>query len=223
MTEHPTGNGNGNGDGHSNGNGNGHGASQGVYLPKDRFSAVELTKPRLFPTKSEVIRKTGIWKNLAFFFLISSAGLAWFAMPLSTVKDPKAVVVPSRRVDFSSPRDGFVERVFFKEGDFVRPGDFILRVVSPEDEILLTEARLELEAFRKEISAEKDEAQLLSMKLEEMKGLLAMGSVKPGAVEEARLKLVSKEKRIQALQSRLTLARTRLTGLREKMRLGEIR
>jgi len=227
MTEHPNGNGNGhsngNGNGRSNGNGKGHGVSQGTYLPKDRFSAVELAKPRLFPTKSEVMRKTGIWKNLLFFMVIASAAFASLATPFSTVKDSRAVVVPARRVDFTSPRDGFVQRVFFREGDFVKAGDLILRVFSPEDPTLLQEAMLEGAGLRKEISAEKDEAKLLSLKLEAMKGLLEMGSVQRDAVEEARLRLASKEKRILALQSRLALARTRLKGLREKMRLGDIR
>jgi multidrug resistance efflux pump len=214
-------NGNGNGNGHSNGNG--HGTSQGVYLPKDRFSAVELTKPRLFPSKGEVVRKTGIWKNLLFFILILSAASAWFATPFSTVKDAEAVVVPARRVDFASPRDGFVERVFFKEGDFVKLGTPILLVESPEDEIQLSEATLEVEALGEEILAEEDEAQLLSLELQDAKELLAMGSAKTQTVEEARLKLVSKKKRIQALETRLAQARMHLEGLREKIRQGEIR
>lgn len=225
MTEHPNGNGNGNGhdhNGNGNGNGNGHGASQGVYLPKDRFSVVELTKPRLFPTKREVVRKTGIWKNLLFFIVITSAASTWFAAPFATVKDSKAVVVPARRVDFSSPRDGFVQRVFFQEGDFVKQGAPILFVGSPEDKILLTEATLEMEALGKAILAEKDEAALLSLELEEAKELLAMGLAKTQAVEKAKLKLVSKEKRIQSLRARLAQAKMRREGLREKIEQGKI-
>lgn len=230
MMEHPSGNGNGhsngNGNGHGNGNGNGHAASQaGIYIPqfRDRFSTLEITKPRLFPTKREVIQKTGIARNLFFFILILVASLGTLAVPRESVTDSKALVVPAGRVDFSSPRDGFVQHVFFKEGDFVKPGDLILRVISPEDKVLLAEGVLEMKALRKEISAERDEAKFLSLKFEEMKGLLEMGSVKPDAVEEARLRLISKEKRIEAHQSRLTLARTQLKGLRDKMRLGEIR
>ena len=219
--DHPNGNGNGNGNGHHNGNGNGNGHGHTVQLPTgDRFSTIELTKPRLFPTKREVLKKTGIAKNLFFFALILGASLAYLGVPQGTVCDPKALVVPARRVDFSSPRDGFVTHIYFKEGDFVKKGNAILTVTSPEDEILLTEARLETEALRKEISAEKDEAKLLSMKVEETKHLETLGSVKGEAVEEARLSLLSKEKRIAALRSRLLLSRIRLTAMREKMPEG---
>ena len=218
---HPNGNGNGNGNGnrHSNGNGNGH----TVYLPTSyRFSMIELSKPRLFPTKTEVLKKTGIAKNLFFFAFISVASLAYLTVPQESVRDPKAIVVPARRVDFSSPRDGFVTRIYFKEGDFVKKGGVILTVNSPEDEIILTEARIEREALRKEISAEKDEAKLLSLKVEETKHLEALGSVKRDTVEESRLGLLSKEKRIAALRSRLVLSTTRLAALKERMLEGEI-
>ena len=219
--KHP--NGNGNGNGHHNGDGNGHGTSQGVYLPKDRFSTIELTKPRLFPTKREVIKKTGIAKNLFFITLILGASLAYLLAPQESVCDTKALVVPARRVDFSSPRDGFVQRVFFKEGDFVKSGDLVLLVGSSEDKILLTEAALEVEALGEAILAEKDEAILLSVELEEAKQLEAMGSVKRQVVEEANLKLFSKEKRIRAFRTRVAQARIRLEGLGEAMRQGEIR
>lgn len=223
MTEHPdeNGNGHGNGNGHSNGNGNGN--AQKVSLPGNRFSTIELIKPRLFPTKKEVIKKTGIAKNLFFFIAIFGALMAYLAAPQESVRDTKAVMVPSRRVDFSSPRDGFVQRVFFKEGDFVKSGDLILFVGSPEDKILLAEATLEGEALGEAILAEEDEAALLSLELKETKELLAVGSAKTQAVEEANLKLFAKEKRIQALQTRLAQARMRLEGLREAMRQGEIR
>jgi len=217
-------NGNGNGHSHGNGNGNGNGNGHTVHLPtSDRFSTIEFAKPRLFSSKREILKKTGIAKNIFFFALIVGASLAYLAVPKETVRDPKALVIPARRVDFSSPRDGFVMRIYFREGDSVKKGDAILTVSSPEDETLLTEARLETDALGKEMSAEKDEAKLLSMKLEETKHLETLGSVKGEAVEEARLNCLSKEKRIAALRARFALSRTRLTAMRERMREGEMR
>jgi len=232
MTEHPNGNNgngngeghhNGNGNGHSNGNGNGHGASQGVYLPKDRFAAVDLTKPRLFPTKREVVKKTGIWKNLALFILICSAALAWFASPKSMVRDSKAVVVPSRRVDFASPRDGFVTQVFFKEGDSVREGDLLLTVESKDERARIDDTQWEIKAFRKELSAEKDEARLLFLKLSELKRLHQMGSLREEVVEEAGLGLQVKEKRIASLRIKLNQTQERENFLKNRIHEGEIR
>lgn len=189
----------------------------------NRFEAIELAKPRLFPSRREVIRKTGIARNLLFFIVLLGVSTAYLGMPQESVRDAKALVVPSRRVDFSSPRDGFVERLFFQEGDRVEKGETVVIVASPEDALLLNQAGLESEALAREISAEKDEARVLSMKVEEARKLHVLGSVKSDLVDEAQLRLLSKKKRIEALRSKLALSSARLEERIERMSLGQIR
>lgn len=217
--------GNGNGHGNGDGNGNGNGPGNGHEIPPsgDRFSMIELTKPRLFSSQREVIQKTGIARNFLFFIVLLGVSTAYLGIPQESVRDAKALVVPSRRVDFSSPRDGFVERLLFQEGDRVEKGETIVIVSSPEDPLLLNQAGLESEALAREIAAEKDEARVLSMKVEEARKLHVLGSAKGGLVAEAKLRLLSKKKRIEALRAKLALSSARLEELMERISLGQIR
>ena len=217
------GNGNGNGNGHHpNGNGNGNGHK--LLVPEDRFAAIDLEKPRLFISREEVIKKTGILRNFLFtFFILIAFGFAGLLPLSSSVTDPDAVVAPVRRTDLASPKDGFITQVFFKEGEEVKRGDLLLKVESKQEKAACRQARLEALALAKAISRERAEARILVLKLAEAGRLKAMGSLKDQAFEEARLLLEAKQAGIESLKFRVLQARERVIFLNSILREGAIR
>lgn len=225
------GNGNGkhhqsNGNGHkyvpsANGNGNGH---DDVLLMEDRFIYLESIKPRLFSSKQEVIAKTGIRKNILFFLFFLTLGAYLTSLPLSTtVVDRRATVVPLQKIEFTSPKDGFLTQVFFKEGEAVKKGDLLYRVESSEDQARLQESEFEIGALEKELAAVGFEAKMISLKLEDAKELKKLGSGRERAVEEVSLLLQAKQARIESLLIKLGQGKVRQAFLKENLSEGEVR
>lgn len=76
----------------------------------------------------------------------------------------------------------------------MKKGDLILRMESREKQAQIDETSWKVRALRKKIPAEKDEAELLAFKLEEMRHLRQIGSVQEEAVCEAKLGLAATKK-----------------------------
>jgi multidrug efflux pump subunit AcrA (membrane-fusion protein) len=189
------------GNGHYNG-GNGNG---GRYAPAEDFLAyIDLTKPRLFPSHEEVIKKTGVCKNLCLGAIILAASICFCLYPTSvSITDSSAITVPVQRTDLASPKDGFLKRVFFREGQEVHKGDLLMVVEAISDKALREESQLEYEALAREISAEGSELKILSLRLKEVQRLRELGSIKNDAVTEAYLAHEAKTRKIEALKIRL--------------------
>ncbi len=214
---------NGNGNGkhhHSNGNGNGH----DVLLMEDRFQYLESIKPRLFPSKEEVIEKTGIRRNILLFILFLVAAIYISSLPLSSsVTDRKAVVVPIQRTDLTSPKDGFLQKVFFQEGEQVKKGALLVKVTSSQDEKTLRESRLEVLSLEKELSQAWLESQVWTLRLDEAIRLKKLGSIKPYTFQEALLRNEASQRKVESLIFKLEAARQREHFLHQYLKEGDIR
>ncbi len=236
------GNGNGNGNGHvlpTNGkgngdhddhrNGNGHhthenGNGHTTLLTEDRFAYLESVKPRLFPSQEEVIGKTGIRRNLLLFILFLVAAIYISSLPLSSsVTDRNALVVPIQRTDLTSPKDGFVRKVFFQEGEQVKKGALLVEVMSSQDEKALREGKLEVLSLEKELSQVWLESQVWTLRLDEAVRLKKLGSIKPYTFQEALLRNEASQRKVESLIFKLEAARQRERFLRQYSKEGDIR
>jgi len=222
---------NGNGNGHKNGNGhhdnhqngNGHNGHS-TLLTEDRFAYLESIKPRLFPSKEEVIEKTGIRRNLLLFILFFVAAINIFSLPLSSsVTDRNALVVPIQRTDLTSPKDGFVKKVFFQEGDQVKKGTPLLKVMSSQDEKALQESKLEVLSLEKELSQVWLESQVWTLRLDEAIRLKKLGSIKPYTFQEALLRNEASQRKAESLIFKLEAARQKEHFLRQYLKEGDIK
>ena len=228
---------NGNGNGHKNGNGhhdnhqngNGHnvrenGNGHTTLLTEDRFAYLESIKPRLFPSKEEVIEKTGIRRNLLLFILFLVAAVYISSLPLSSsVTDRNALVVPIQRTDLTSPKDAFVKRVFFQEGEQVKKGALLLKVMSSQDHQAVKETRLEVLSLEKELSQVWLESQVWVLRLDEAIRLKKIGSIKPYTFQEALLRNEASQRKVESLIFKLEAAREKEHFLRQYLKEGEIR
>ena len=222
---------NGNGNGHKNGNGhhdnhqngNGHNGHS-TLLTEDRFQHLESIKPRLFPSKEEVIEKTGIRRNLLLFILFLVAAVYISSLPLSSsVTDRNALVVPIQRTDLTSPKDAFVKKVFFQEGEQVKKGTLLLKVMSSQDQQAVKETRLEVLSLEKELSQAWLESQVWTLRLDEAIRLKKLGSIKPYTFQEALLRSEASQRKVESLIFKLEAARQREHFLREYLKEGDIR
>ncbi len=190
----------------------------------DRFTTIEDTKPCLFPTSKEVLKKTGIQGG--FFVAAGLAALALYGLSLplsSTVTDPSAVVIPLQRTDFASPKAGFVTKVVFKQGDEVKKGDLLLKIESPGDKRALEEAVLETAFFKKELQRQKTEAKIFALKSAEAVRLKKLGVLNDGALKEAELLEQAKRRQVESAMLKIIQAGKRRAFLEEKIVAGEIR
>jgi multidrug resistance efflux pump len=204
-------------------NGNGNGNGKRTLIGEDRFCHVNFTKPRLFPSQSEIVRKTGILRNLVFFLTLMAAGIATTALPFSTsVVVRNAVVIPVQRTDLTSPTDGFVTQVAFSEGEEVKKGQFLLKVESLHDETFLREAGLEILALEKGISRETAEAELSALELEETKRLKKLGAIQGRILKEAILRRKIKHEKLGELSLRIERAKERVLHFQKILRQSEI-
>ncbi len=220
---------NGNGNGHHSKNGNGHlgngnGNGHTVLLNQDRFSVLESEKPRLFSSQQEVIEKSGIRKNILFFvlFLLVSVYVSSIQVS-SSVSDRNATLVPFSRTDLTSPKDGFLSDAFVKEGETVKKNQLLMKVLSPNDQHLLSASELEVEMIKRELEASRIELKISILKLRDVKSLKSIGSVKKQAIEETFLLCQLKQKKFESIQMKLKQAEANAIFLKTSLQVGEIR
>lgn len=194
-----------------------------TYPNMDRFQILEETKPRLFPTQSEVIQKTGIGKNLIVFLIFGIFLFEMASFPfLSSITDRNALVVPVQKIDFSSPKNGIVEKVFYREGDEVKKGALILKVSSAREISEFKIAQKEAMAIKNELKAEFMELRILQLKFHEAKRLMIMGSIHYEALKEAEFIYEAKCARIKALKFRYQQTREKMRAIADQIRKGRI-
>jgi len=106
------------------------------------FEEVEQAKARLFHSKKESFDIWGIKNHLAIIIgCLIVLGASAFLPLITSVEDLQALVVPAQMVNVEALKEGKITDIFVQEGESVKTGQVMARIVNPQDERDLAEIR----------------------------------------------------------------------------------
>lgn len=187
------------------------------------FEEVQETKARLFHSKKESFDIWGI-KNHLLLIAACLAGLVVCAfLPLITsVEDPQALVVPAQMVNVEALKEGKITDVFVKEGESVKKGQVLVRVVNPQDERDLAEVHSQSKLLEAQLAVLDAKRIFWLERYEQDKELLDKKVISRDEFLTTELSFKTLERERQVLGAQLSALGEKLMLLEEEKKQGTV-
>jgi len=187
------------------------------------FEEVQATKARLFHSKKESFDIWGI-KNHLLVIVACIAGLVVCAfLPLITrVEDPQALVIPDQMVNVEALKEGKITDVFVKEGESVKKGQVLVRVVNPQDERDLAEVHSQSKLLEAQLAVLDAKRIFWLERYEQDKGLLEKKVISRDEFLNTELSFKTLERERQVLTAQLLALGEKLMLLEEEKKQGTV-
>jgi len=187
------------------------------------FEEVECAKARLFHSKKEAFDIWGIKNHLLFIAGTIAALCVSASLPFITrVEDPQALVVPAQLVSMEALKEGKITDIFVKEGEAVKRGQVIARIVDSQDEREITKVKGESKLAQARLHV-LDAKRIYSLeRYEEDKRLLEKKVISRDEFQKTELSFRTLEEEREILKAELQALGEKLLGLDQEKNEGVV-
>jgi len=187
------------------------------------FEEVQEAKARLFHSKKESFDIWGIKNHMIIIVgCLIALGVCAFLPLITRVEDPQALVVPAQMVNVEALKEGKITDVFVQEGESVKKGQVMARIINPQDERDLSEVRGQSKLLEAQLAVLDAKRIYWFERYEQDKGLLEKKVISHDEFLNTELSFKTLERERQVLAAQLSALGEKLMLLDEEKKQGAV-